>query len=71
MELNSKSWDPWSKLTFLVIVTGEIVARVATKDELCRKLCATELCLRGADELCSRMMKLKGKWVSRQKDETF
>ncbi|XP_068721098.1 uncharacterized protein [Montipora capricornis] len=62
MELNSKSWDPWSKFTFLVIITGEIVARVATKEELCRKLCATELCLRGADELCSRMMKLKGKW---------
>ena len=66
MEIERKLSDPWSKLTLLVIIAGEIIAEALINIEHChdgRKPEASKLCLTAADKLCPGMKKL-GSWVS-------
>lgn len=66
VEIERRLSDPWSKLTLLVIIAGEVVAKALTNIEHChdgRKPEASNLCLSAADKLCFRMKKL-GSWVS-------
>lgn len=55
--------DPWSKLTSLVVIAGEIVAAALADEEFRREPEVLKLCSSAADELYSRMIKL-GSWVS-------
>ena len=55
--------DPWSKLTLLVVIAGEIVAEALANEERRRKTNVIKLCSTLADKLCFRMIKL-GSWVS-------
>ena len=71
-EIDRQISDPWSKMTLLVVITGEMIARslatdhdeepIATerhqKEETLIKFCFT-----AADKLSSRIIKL-GSWVS-------
>ena len=56
--------DPWSKLTLLVVISGEIIAVALANEGQCWKPeVLTELLFTLADQLCFRMFKL-GSWVS-------
>ena len=55
--------DPWSRLTFLIVIAGEIVAVALAKNDNRYKTEALKLCCNGAEELSSRMINL-GSWVS-------
>ncbi|XP_068721638.1 uncharacterized protein [Montipora capricornis] len=63
-EVERELMDPWSRLTLLVIA-GETVASALAKDEThCFDMNETlivTLCCNGAEELCSRMIKM-GTW---------
>ena len=67
VEIERRLSDPWSKLTLLVVIAGEVIAEVSlTNIQHChdgRKPEASKLCLTAADKLCSRMKNL-GSWVS-------
>lgn len=67
-EINRRSGlsSPWSKLTMLIVIAGEIIAanRGHHQDKV------MELCSTAADELSKRMIKL-GSWVSRKFDLWF
>lgn len=60
-EIKRELSDPWSKLTSLVVITGEIVAVALANEEFCREPEVLKLCSTAADELYSRMIKL-GSW---------
>ena len=64
-EIERELSDPWSKLTFLVVIAGEIAAFALANEEHLQKPEILKLCSTAADELCFRMMKL-GNWVSFQ-----
>lgn len=53
--------DPWSRLTLLIVIAGEIVAVALTKTDDHFKTEALKLCFNGAEELSSRMINL-GNW---------
>lgn len=64
--IKDKSWVPWSKLTFLVVIAGEIaqtVAEALKNEEHGRGSQATKLCLVAPEILSPRLVKL-GSWVS-------
>lgn len=58
----SEKSSPWSKLTMLVVIAGEIIFAASANAER-RQNELMELCFTAADELSARMMKL-GNWVS-------
>ena len=58
----SEKSSSWSKLTMLIVITGEIIV-TASVNEKRRQSKLMELCSTAADELSSRMIKL-GSWVS-------
>lgn len=61
VEIERTLSDPWSKLSLLVVIAGEVIAKASTNIENChdgRKPEASNLCLTAADKLCSRMKKL-------------
>lgn len=64
-EIERELSDPWSKLTLLVVIAGEIAAIALAYEEHLQKPEVLKLCSTAADELCFRMMKL-GSWVSYQ-----
>lgn len=51
----------WDEFMMLVVIAGELLA-IALASET-RPHLAMELCSTAADELCPRMMELKGNWV--------
>ena len=56
--------DPWSKLTLLVVISGEIVAvALANEEQHWKPEVLIELLSTLADRLCFRMLK-QGSWVS-------
>ena len=62
-EIEHELTDPWSKLTFLVAISGEVIAEALVNEQHRQRPEALRLCVRTvAEELCSRMMKL-GVWV--------
>ena len=63
-EIECKMSDPWSKLTCLVVIAGEIVAEALVSEEPRWETEVAKLCSTAADMLCTRMMKLGGSWVS-------
>lgn len=62
-EIKRELSDPWSKLTFLVVIAGEIAAASLANEEHRQKLEPLKMCSTAADELCWRIMEL-GSWVS-------
>ena len=61
VEIERRLSNPWSKLTLLVVISGEVITKASTNIEHChdgRKPEASNLCLIAADKLCSRMKKL-------------
>ena len=62
-EIERELSDPWSKLTLLVVIAGEIAAIALADEEHLQKPQLLKLFSTAADELCSRMMKV-GSWVS-------
>ena len=56
---------PWSKLTLLIVISGEIVAVVLANEEHHQKQEVMKMLYTVAEDLCSRITKLpKGSWVS-------
>ena len=64
-EIERELSDPWSKLTFLVVIAGEIAAIALVNEEHLQKPEILKLFSTAADELCFRMVKI-GSWVSYQ-----
>ena len=62
-ENESELTQPWSKLTLLVVIAGEIISEALSTEEHRRKLDVMKLCSIAADELYFRMIKI-GSWVS-------
>ena len=67
-EIDRQMSDPWSKMAFLVVITGEMIAvTLATDEERTERHQKEEtlikFCFTAADKLSSRMIKL-GSWVS-------
>ena len=62
-EIKCELSDPWSKLTSLVVIAGEIVSAALANEEFRREPEVLKLCSTAAEELYSRMIKL-GSWVS-------
>ncbi|XP_068721604.1 uncharacterized protein [Montipora capricornis] len=66
-EVERELRDPWSRLTLLVVIAGETVASALAKDEIqycdmiMNETLIVKLCCNGAEELCSRMIKM-GTW---------
>ena len=59
--------DPWSRLTLLIIISGEIVAVALANEEHHQKQEVMKLLSTVAEDLCSRITKLpKGSWVSKK-----
>ena len=57
--------DPWSKLTLLIVISGEIFAVALANEEHHQKQEVMKLLYTVAEDLCSRITKvLKGSWVS-------
>ena len=65
VEIEREMPDPWSKLTCLVVIAGEIVAEALANEEPDWKpeVSIYLLCSTAADMLCTRIMELGG-WVS-------
>ena len=61
-EIEHELTDPWSKLTSLVTISGEVIAEALVNEQNQQRPEALKLCFTVAEELCSRMMKL-GFWV--------
>ena len=66
-EIDRRLSDPWSQLTLLVVIAGEVIAEALTNIEHCHedrgRPETSKSCLNAADKLCSRMKEL-GSWVS-------
>jgi len=60
-EIKRELSDPWSKLTFLVVIAGEIAAASLANEEHRQKLEPLKMCSTAADELWWRIMEL-GSW---------
>ena len=54
--------DPWSKLTLLIVFSGEILAVALANEEYHQKQKVMRLLSTAAEDLCSRILKL-GNWV--------
>ena len=56
-------YDPWSKLTLFIVISGEILAVALANEEHHQKQEVMKLLSTAAESLCSRILKL-GNWVS-------
>ena len=56
-------YDPWSKLTLFIVISGEILAVALANEEHHQKQEVMKLLSKAAENLCSRILKL-GNWVS-------
>ena len=65
LEFDQELSDPWSKLTLLIVISGEIFAVALANEEHHQKQEVMKLLYTVAEDLCSRITKLlKGSWVS-------
>lgn len=55
--------SPWSKLTMLIVIAGEIIVAASAKDERHQNHQLMEMCSTAAEECSLRMIEL-GSWVS-------